>query len=79
MCVQRRAGLVCNALRNFLLCMGNRAGNTPVLMPHALSSTGTPSALSHVAPCLCAQAKNPGPAYPNFWGDLIAATSQVMT
>lgn len=69
---------VFNAGLAFFPCVGHRAGNVPVLMLHASSSTSTPSALSYVALCLCAQVKNPGSAFPNFRGDLIVAGSQVI-
>lgn len=60
------------------LATGHHAGNTPLLLPHAPSSTSTPSALSHRAQRLYGQARNLGPAFPNFRGDLVVATSQLI-
>lgn len=64
------------ALGDILSCNGTPCWKHT--LADATCSTSTPSALSHRAQCLYAQAKNLGPAFPNFRVDLGVATSQLI-
>lgn len=71
-------GWTCLPQEISFFAMGHHAGNTALLMPHVPSRTSSPSAFSHRAQCLHAQAKNLGPAFTNFRADLGAAASQLI-